>query len=132
MSEQGFGDTLQFSRYALWLQQKGFEVTLLSQLSRSTTTGSRWTRQRSGQTRHSGLANSLSGMDATSDVLPNLQAKALDALRVTSRSQPIVSTLGNKSRNERQEKLVALHWQGNQSMKILFIHEDDPSHLKDC
>ena len=31
MSEQGFGDTLQFSRYALWLQQKGFDVTLLSQ-----------------------------------------------------------------------------------------------------
>ena len=31
MSEQGFGDTLQFSRYALHLQQHGFDVTLLSQ-----------------------------------------------------------------------------------------------------
>ena len=31
MSEQGFGDTLQFSRYALFLQQRGFRVTLLSQ-----------------------------------------------------------------------------------------------------
>ena len=31
MSEQGFGDTLQFSRYALCLQRRGFEVTLLSQ-----------------------------------------------------------------------------------------------------
>ena len=31
MSEQGFGDTLQFSRYALHLQQEGFDVTLLSQ-----------------------------------------------------------------------------------------------------
>ena len=31
MSEQGFGDTLQFSRYALCLQQQGFDVTLLSQ-----------------------------------------------------------------------------------------------------
>ena len=31
MSEQGFGDTLQFSRYALHLQQQGFDVTLLSQ-----------------------------------------------------------------------------------------------------
>ena len=31
MSEQGFGDTLQFSRYALCLQQRGFDVTLLSQ-----------------------------------------------------------------------------------------------------
>ena len=31
MTEQGFGDTLQFSRYALHLQQQGFEVTLLSQ-----------------------------------------------------------------------------------------------------
>ena len=31
MSEQGLGDTLQFSRYALHLQQQGFDVTLLSQ-----------------------------------------------------------------------------------------------------
>ena len=31
MSEQGFGDTLQFSRYALHLQEQGFDVTLLSQ-----------------------------------------------------------------------------------------------------
>ena len=31
MSEQGFGDTLQFSRYALHLQNEGFDVTLLSQ-----------------------------------------------------------------------------------------------------
>ena len=31
MSEQGFGDTLQFSRYALHLQEDGFDVTLLSQ-----------------------------------------------------------------------------------------------------
>ena len=31
MSEQGFGDTLQFSRYVLHLQQKGVDVTLLSQ-----------------------------------------------------------------------------------------------------
>ena len=31
MSEQGFGDTLQFSRYALHLQHQGFDVTLLSQ-----------------------------------------------------------------------------------------------------
>ena len=30
MSEQGFGDTLQFSRYALYLQRKGFDVTLLA------------------------------------------------------------------------------------------------------
>ena len=31
MSEQGFGDTLQFSRYALHLQHQGFDVTVLSQ-----------------------------------------------------------------------------------------------------
>ena len=31
MSEQGFGDTLQFSRYALHLQREGFDVTLFSQ-----------------------------------------------------------------------------------------------------
>lgn len=31
MSEQGLGDTLQFSRYALVLQNSGFDVTLLSQ-----------------------------------------------------------------------------------------------------
>ena len=31
MSEQGFGDTIQFSRYALHLQEQGFDVTLLSQ-----------------------------------------------------------------------------------------------------
>ena len=31
MSEQGFGDTLQFSRYALHLQEQGFDVTLLRQ-----------------------------------------------------------------------------------------------------
>ena len=28
MSEQGFGDTLQFSRYALYLQRKGFDDLL--------------------------------------------------------------------------------------------------------
>ena len=31
MSEQGFGDTLQFSRYAMYLQREGYDVTLLSQ-----------------------------------------------------------------------------------------------------
>ena len=101
MSEQGFGDTLQFSRYALWLQQKGFDVTLLSQpalvpLLREAV----------------GLANVVDKLEIHAwqtrhpmwmpllDVLPAMQAQELWAPyseMVTSRSRPSALTLGEIS-----------------------------------
>ena len=117
MSEQGFGDTLQFSRYALWLQQRGFDVTLLSQpalvpLLKEAV----------------GLANVVDKLDIHSwqarrpvwmpllDVLPSLQAQDLwapysegylkiQADRIHSWRQKLKRTPG--------KQLIALHWQGN-------------------
>ena len=90
MSEQGFGDTLQFSRYALWLQQRGFDVTLLSQpalvplLQEAVGLANVV-----GQPGHQVLAKTLSSLDAPSGcVAKPASTESLDALQrmVTSKS----------------------------------------------
>ena len=46
MSEQGFGDTLQFSRYALHLQEQGFDVSPSEPAGpRASTQGGCWTEE---------------------------------------------------------------------------------------
>ena len=117
MSEQGFGDTLQFSRYALWLQESGFDVTLLSQpalvpLLRKAV----------------GLTNVVGSIEITEwqkrhplwmpllDLLPSLQPNnmwtpysngylKIHADRVSMWRERLKRTYG--------KQLVALHWQGN-------------------
>ena len=117
MSEQGFGDTLQFSRYALWLQQKGFDVTLLSQpalvpLLREAV----------------GLTNVVDKLDTQAwqtrypvwmpllDVLKSLQARELwtpyskGYLKIQADR---INAWRKKLKRSKGKKLVALHWQGN-------------------
>ena len=117
MSEQGFGDTLQFCRYALHLQHQGFDVTLLSQpalvpLLRDAVGIKQvvdhldcdlWARRKP---RWLPLLN----------LLPTLRPQELwapfssgylqiDALRVKRWSTLLQRTPG--------KRLIALHWQGN-------------------
>ena len=116
MSEQGFGDTLQFSRYALCLQQQGFDVTLLSQpalvpLLREAV----------------GLANVVESLDIDEwqkrdptwmpllDVLPNLGGNFWTPysggyLKI---HKDRVNTWREKLNRTPGKQLVALHWQGN-------------------
>ena len=117
MSEQGFGDTLQFSRYALYLQQRGFDVTLLSQpalvpLLREAV----------------GLAHVVDRLDIQTwrtrypvwmpllDLLPNIQAQELWApysegyLKIQAER---INTWRHKLKRTPGRRLVALHWQGN-------------------
>ena len=117
MSEQGFGDTLQFSRYALALQQQGFNVTLLSQpalvpLLRDAI----------------GLANVVDRLDINNwkerrpiwmpllDILPTLQTQELWApysdgyLKIHTERVKKWRSILNRTPGK---KLIALHWQGN-------------------
>ena len=117
MSEQGFGDTLQFSRYALYLQQQGFDVTLLSQpallpLLREAV----------------GLANVADRLDIQAwqarhpiwmplmNVLPFMQAEELWApfsegyLKV---HPELIHTWRQRLGRTAGKHLIALHWQGN-------------------
>ena len=117
MSEQGFGDTLQFSRYALCLQKQGFDITLLSQpalvplLQEAV-----------------GLANVAGSLNIHDwqahqplwmpllDVLPSLQAKVLWAPYSAGylKIQPErVRNWRDKLQRSPGKKLIALHWQGN-------------------
>ena len=127
MSEQGFGDTLQFSRYALWLQQKGFDVTLLSQPALvPLAAGGCWPRQRGGQTGHSGMASTQSGLDAPSGCVAepaSTVSSGRQTARVTSRSKPNASTIGDINWGEPLEKAncLALARQST-AMNTLFIH----------
>ena len=117
MSEQGFGDTIQFSRYALYLQRSGFDVTLLSQpalvplLQEAV-----------------GLANVVDRLDLEGwqarcplwipllDLLPCIQDQELwtpystgylkiQAERINTWREKLCRTPG--------KQLIALHWQGN-------------------
>ena len=117
MSEQGFGDTIQFCRYALWLQQKGVDVTLMSQpalapLMREAV----------------GLSNTVESIDIQEwqtrypvwmpllDVLPSLQGQELwtpyskGYLEIQSER---VDDWRHKLKRTPGKQLVALHWQGN-------------------
>lgn len=117
MSEQGFGDTLQFSRYALYLQRKGFDVTLLSQpalvpLLKDSI----------------GLNNVISQLDVQEwgkrkpiwlpllNLLPALEARELWApfssgyLQAETQRTQNWSTLLKRTPGK---YLIALHWQGN-------------------
>ena len=119
MSEQGFGDTLQFSRYALHLQQQGFDVTLLSQpalvpLLRDSV----GLKQVMGQLDSDRLAEQQPIWLPLLDVLPALQPSKLWAPFSTGylqvepdRIQRWASLLQRKP----GQRLVALHWQGNPS-----------------
>ena len=121
MSEQGFGDTLQFSRYALHLQEEGFDVTLLSQpalvsLLRDAVglknvvdqleIGS-WTKQKQEPTWMPLL-----------DLLPALRDQGIWApfssgyLKIEERRIQRWKTVMQGTPGKR---LVALHWQGNPS-----------------
>lgn len=117
MSEQGFGDTLQFSRYALWLQQKGFDITLLSQpalvpLLKEAV----------------GLEQVVDNLDIQAwrnrypvwmplmDVLSKLQPQKLwtPYSEVYIKIQPKrIKAWRHKLKRTPGKKLVALHWQGN-------------------
>ena len=117
MSEQGFGDTLQFSRYALFLQQRGFRVTLLSQpalvpLLREAV----------------GLDNVVDKLEIDAwqtlrpmwmpllDVLPGMQAQELwtpygdGYLKIQAER---INAWKNKLKRTPGKQLIALHWQGN-------------------
>ena len=119
MSEQGLGDTLQFSRYALWLQKQGFNVTLLSQPALVPLLHEAV-----------GLANVAGRLDITAwqrchpiwmpllDVLSSLQAKNLwtpfsDGYLEIHPER--IRTWKEKLKRTPGKKLIALHWQGNPS-----------------
>ena len=117
MSEQGFGDTLQFSRYALHLQREGFDVTLFSQpalvpLLREAV----------------GLKNVIDQLNVSHwvdrkpiwlpllDLLPTLQSHKLWApfsssyLHIGTKRVRRWSKLLQRKPGKR---LIGLHWQGN-------------------
>ena len=117
MSEQGFGDTIQFSRYALCLQQGGFDVTLLSQpalvpLLREAV----------------GIANVVDKLEIQKwqkrspvwmpllDVLPSMQSQELwtpysgGYLKIHPER---INSWRHKLKRNPEKQLVALHWQGN-------------------
>ena len=117
MSEQGFGDTIQFSRYALFLQQKGFDVTILSQpalvpLLKEAVS----------------LTNVVDKIDIKDwkkrypswmpllDVLPSMQSQQLWTPYSESylKIQPErINTWEQKLKRKPGKQLIALHWQGN-------------------
>ena len=117
MSEQGLGDTLQFSRYALHLQKQGFDVTLLSQPAIAPLLQEAV-----------GLKNVIDQLDVQDwieqkpiwlpllDLLPALQAE--EQWTPFSSGYLVIET----ERIEKWEhllqrkpghQLIALHWQGN-------------------
>ena len=136
MSEQGFGDTLQFSRYALHLQQQGLDVTLLSQpalvpLLRDSV----GLKQVMGQLDSDRLAEQQPIWLPLLDVLPALQPSKLWAPFSTGylqvepdRIQRWASLLQRKP----GQRLVALHWQGILAMNNPFTRGDDHYPLSNC
>ena len=117
MSEQGFGDTLQFSRYALHLQRQGFDVTLLSQPALAPllrdAVGLNQVVDKLECDRWAG--RELIWLPLL-DLLPALQARELWApfssgyLQIEPEEIQRWSALLQRKPGQR---LVALHWQGN-------------------
>ena len=117
MSEQGFGDTIQFSRYALHLQEQGFDVTLLSQPALAPLL-----RDAMGLQHVIGLLESDRWAESQPiwlpllNLLPALQARELWApfssgyLQIDTGRRQQWSTLLQRTPGQR---LIALHWQGN-------------------
>ena len=117
MSEQGFGDTLQFSRYALHLQQQGFDVTLLCQPALKTLLRE-----------NVGLKHVIDKLEVQQwaqrqpiwlpllDLLPALEALELwtpfssGYLKIEAEKIQQWSTM---LRRKPGKRLIALHWQGN-------------------
>ena len=117
MSEQGLGDTIQFARYAMLLQTKGYEVTLLSQPA---------------------LVNLLNKYGALENVIDKLVSKEhncenicwlplmdigqkLPALNGTppyangylNCNKADVENWQKRLQRDPTKRLIALHWQGN-------------------
>jgi len=117
MSEQGLGDTIQFARYAMFLQAKGYEVTLLSQPA---------------------LVNLLNKYGALENVIDKLISKEhnnmntcwlplmdigqkFPALNGTppyangylNCKQADVDSWQKRLQRDPNKRLIALHWQGN-------------------
>ena len=119
MSEQGFGDTLQFSRYVLHLQQQGFDVTLLSQpalipLLRDGV----GLKQVVGRLESDQWAGRQPLWLPLLNLLPALQDRLLWApfsggyLKIEAGQVQRWATLLKRTPGQR---LIALHWQGNPS-----------------
>ena len=117
MSEQGFGDTLQFSRYALHLQRQGLDVTLLSQpalvpLLRDAV----GLKQVVGQLDSDSWTNRQPIWLPLLNLLPALQPQKLWApfskgyLQIEAERIQQWSCLLKRAPGKR---LIALHWQGN-------------------
>ena len=117
MSEQGLGDTIQFARYAMFLQAKGYEVTLLSQPA---------------------LVNLLNKYGALENVIDKLVSEEhnrmntcwlplmdigqkFPALNGTppyangylNCKQADVDSWQKRLKRDPNKRLIALHWQGN-------------------
>ena len=117
MSEQGFGDTLQFSRYALHLQEQGFDVTLLSQPSLvPLLQDAMGLKQVVSQLESDHWAEKQPIWLPLLNLLPALKARELwaphssgyiqiEAQRIQRWSSLLARTPG--------QRLIALHWQGN-------------------
>ena len=117
MSEQGFGDTMQFSRYALHLQQQGFDVTLLSQAALvPLLRDGVGLRQVVDQIECDQWAKRKPIWLPLLNLLPALQRRELWApfssgyLSVEAERIKQWSTL---LRRKPKHRLIALHWQGN-------------------
>jgi len=117
MSEQGLGDTIQFARYAMFLQAKGYEVTLLSQPA---------------------LVNLLNKYGALENVIDKLISKEHNSMNTCwlplmdigqkfpalngtppyangylNCKQVDVDSWQKRLQRDPNKRLIALHWQGN-------------------
>ena len=117
MSEQGLGDTIQFARYAMFLQAKGYEVTLLSQPA---------------------LVNLLNKYGALENVIDKLISKEHNSMNTCwlplmdigqkfpalngtppyangylNCKQADVDSWQKRLQRDPNKRLIALHWQGN-------------------
>ena len=117
MSEQGLGDTIQFARYAMFLQAKGYEVTLLSQPA---------------------LVNLLNKYGALENVIDKLVSKEYNSVNTCwlplmdigqkfpalngkppysngylNCKQADVDSWQKRLQRDPNKRLIGLHWQGN-------------------